>query len=741
MPNRFGRAAPAPGAFNPQGLLPEGLIPVARPDGSFASEMANATNRLANTFGAMADDAAKAEGEEAGKVAGLDPHYRPDGSLTIRGKAFNDAATKTYENNLDAQMRNDMQATFEANRNSPAGLKKAFDQLYQQYTGPDGHVFDEIRGDFNAQFARLRLPYENKALSNFESDTHDQGRASLVDNLTATQTNAARMAAADPNNPVTAKNIAIELDRADKLIDAQVESEAITAEAAAKLKLKTRNDVLQSAALAQAATLKTPEAIAAYRENARKKFAAGEFNGLTADGYEALDASLQALEKSVRTQGNSDVAQLNKNLNDYVDRTASGLPTPPDEWTRYATSPAAQSPKGEQALKVAENKVKIATVMRNMSIDDAGRLVSGLRAEASKGGATAPDAEVIQFAESQLDKQRKAINTDQLGYAADKRLIPAVAPIDFQGFAASGDTLTLAAQFRDRTAQARAVAGELSRSPQFLRPDERDRLKEIVTKGGPQAMALAGAIVKGADNDATAILREISPDAPLLAQAGNIIANGGSLSAARDAFEAARIKTETGKDLPAVDRSLAGKAVRDTFGSAFALQGDDGGRIRATADAIAKTRIFSGSVNPKSSEAETIYRRALQEAAGASFHGGVQYGGVIDYKPGYWSSYKVPVPSDMRADRFRDVIGSLRDDDLKSLPVPPQTAGGKSYGARDIAGAVPIAVRGGYRFAMGDPSSNDPQYIRGADGALFVLPFSLLKSIAPRISGSLLGGN
>jgi hypothetical protein len=285
VPNRFGRAAGAPRDFNPQGLLPEGLLPVSRPDGSFESEMANATNRLANTFGGMADEAAKAEGKAAGTIAGLDPHYRPDGSLTIRGQAFNDAATKTYENNLDAMLRNDMQATFEINKNDPAALKKAIDSLYQRYTGPDGHVFDSIRGEFNAQFARLRLPYENRALSNYEEGVHASSRASVIENTTATETNAARMAAADPNNPLTAKNIEIELQRHSKLIDDAVANDDITADAAAKLKIKTRDSVLSSAALAQAAALKTPEAIAAYRENARKKFAAGEFKGLTADGY------------------------------------------------------------------------------------------------------------------------------------------------------------------------------------------------------------------------------------------------------------------------------------------------------------------------------------------------------------------------------------------------------------------------------------------------------------------------
>jgi hypothetical protein len=738
MPNRFARAVPIE-PFHPHGLLPEGLLPVARPDGSFESGVAAAAQRVADSFGGMADEFAKEEGKRAGNVAGLDPHYRPDGSLTIRGRAFNEAATRTYANQLDAKIRLQMQEAFEANKNNPAALKAAFDNLQKKISAED--VFDDIRGDFNAQFARLRMPYENRSLSNYEEGVRAGGRAALIEDTSATETNAARMAAADPANPLTARNIEIELQRHARLIDEAIAREDITADAGARLKLRTRDSVLTSAALSQASSLKTPEEVASYRAAAKTKFAKGEFKGLSADGYATLDAGLQALENSVRTRASTDVAQLTKNLNDYVDRAASGLATPADEWTRYVTSEAARTPQGALALKSAENKVKIASVMANLSVDDAGRLVAGLRAEAAKGGAGKPDGEIIAFAEEQLAKQRTAVNTDQLGYAAQKRLIPAVAPIDFQGFAAGGDAGALAAQFRDRTAQARAVGSALSRAPQFLRPEEKDRLKEIVDRGGPPAMALAGAIVKGADSDAPAILREISTEAPLLAQAGNIIAIGGSIAAARDAFNANRVKVETGKELPGVPPSISGKAVRDTFGSAFAMQGDDGSRIRTTADAIARTRLASGSVDPKSSEAETIYRRALQEAAGASFVGGVQYGGVADYRPGYWTAYKVPVPPNIRADAFRDVIRAIRDDDLRSLPVPPQAADGKPYLARDLAGAVPIAVRGGYRFAMGDPSSTDPQYIRGADGAPFVLPFSALQNLAPRIAGAFRGGN
>ncbi|MDF3809259.1 hypothetical protein P3G22_03030 [Rhodopseudomonas sp. BAL398] len=714
---------------------------MARPDGSIQSEMSAASGRIANTFGAIADEAAIAEGAAAGNTAGLQSDYRPDGALTLRGKAFNSAATKTYLNNLDANLRNDMQATFEGSKNNPAELKQNFDALQQDYRAK--HVFPEIEGDFVASFARLRMPYQNKALSNFEEAQRDQERASTVDNLSATQTTIARISALDPTNPQTAQTVAIELDRADRLIDARISSQAITAEAGAKLKIRSRDDGLTNAALAQASTLKTPEEIAAYRANVKAKFAKGEFNGLSGDGYQSLDAGLHALQNARRTEIGSGVSQLTKNIDDYVERVASGLPTPPDEWTRYATSDAAKTPAGAVALRVGETKAKIATVMSKISIDDASRLVSGMRSEAAKGGATAPDAAIIDFAEKQLSKQRTAINTDQLGFAEQKRLIQQVAPIDFQGFATSNDPAAagaVAAQFRDRTAQARAVGAELSRAPQFLRPEEKDRLKDIVSRGGPKALELAAAIVKGADYDAPAILREISGDAPLLAQAGNIIANGGSLAAARDAFNAAKVKAETGKELPGISSTISSKAMRDSFGSAFMMQGEDAGRIRSMADAIARTRLASGSVDPTGSEAETIYKRALQEAAGASFVGGVQYGGVAGYKPGYWTSYKVAVPPSIKADAFRDVIRAIRDDDLRTLPTPPLTADGRPYPARDIAAAIPIAVRGGYRFAMGEPTSDDPKYIRGADGAPFVLPFDALQRIAPRVSGALLGG-
>lgn len=744
MPNRFARQVPV-NDFKPQGLLPDGLMPVARPGGEYLEGVSQDAQRLAGKLGAIADDAAAAEGARAGKSAGLDQDYRPTGVLTIRGRAFDKAATETYQNNLDAQLRTDMQSVYEANKHSPAELAKAFDGLQKEYEGK--HVFPEIMGDFRSTFSRLRLPFQNKALSDLETRAQDQSRATLLGNVTASQTNAVKIAALDPASPETAKAIEIEIGRIDKLYDEASAggSPTISKEAAEKLKQANRNSIMSTAMLAQADALTTPEAVAQYRANLREKFGKGQVKFLDGEGYASVDSQLATLERAKRTGHSTAEAKLQKDVTDVVQRSAEGFKVDASAMTVLATSPGAASANGQKILALGEQKLKLSDALRGKSLAEGELIVRALRQTAQKDGRapTEDEADLIRFGEKFLKDQRTAMSTDMLGLAERKRVVPAIAPLDLDGFFGSNDPaapMALAAQIRDRTAQARAVGEQMERAPQFLRPDEITRMKDIVDKGGDKALALAGAIVRGADTDAPSVLRQIGGDAPLLAQAGNIISQGGSLQAARDAFEASRIRTETGKELPAVGAQIASKVQRQTFGNAFLMQGEDGSRIRMTADAIARSRISRAGVDPGGSDAETIYKRALQEAAGATFVNGVQYGGVADYKPGYWSSYKVPVPAGVRADAFRDVLGSLRDADLAGLSVKPVDANGNTYSARQISGAIPIAVRGGYRFALGDPNSEDPKYIRGADGRPFVLPWEQVSTaLRPRLPGAFLG--
>lgn len=739
MTNRSGRAVPV-SDFKPQGLLPDGLLPVSRPGGEEFEQVAKETRRVAASFGQIADEAATVEGRRAGKEAGLDPGYRPTGATTLRGRSFEAAATETYQNQLDAQLRGGIQAIYEQNKSSPKKLKEAFDAYGAKFQADN--VFKEIEGDYKATFARLRIPYENKAQSDLEADIKDKARATLIQNIATSQTSALRAAVMDPNSPATAASIDIELKRIDQLYDEAASRDHITYEAATKLKAASRNSLMGSAMLEQANKLATPEAVAAYRQNVRDKFAKGEIKHLDAGGFETLDAQLQSLERAKKTGVNAETTKLQKDVGDFVQRAVDGFETSAAEWTGFATQPGASTARGQRVLAVGEAQLKIADKMRNMPVADADHFARSLRLQLQKDGSAPSEdqADLVRFAEKLADTQRKDLARDPLGLAARKRLIPGIVPVDFVGFASSNDPNAgplLAAQIRDRTAQARAVGQSFERAPVFFRPDEIAQLKAIVDKGGDKALALAGAIVKGADNDTTQVLKEIGGDAPLLAQAGAILVNGGSVQAARDALQAAELRADKLKpgERPAL---VFGETVRKEYGTAFQLAPETQSRATTAARAIAETRLTRTAADPKM--ATDLYKRAAQEAAGAVYVDGIQFGGVGDYKPGYWHSYKVAVPGGVRADRFRDVVRSLRPEDFSGLDVKPVDAEGKAYKASDFAAAVPVATRGGYRFALGNPQGADPQFIGGSDGRPFVLPFDrLAPALRARVPGAFLG--
>lgn len=253
---------------------------------------------------------------------------------------------------------------------------------------------------------------------------------------------------------------------------------------------------------------------------------------------------------------------------------------------------------------------------------------------------------------------------------------------------------------------------------------------------------MAAAIVAGAGKQAPEVLAEFGADAPMIAESGAILAFGGSAAAAQDVI-AGYGKGPDGKQLkglkPAVERDNAIAVA----GSALAYAPKDMARVQRAASAIARTRIAEQNLDPTSDEAVDVYRQAVQEAAGAVFDRGEQFGGFADIGGGVFSSgHKVLVPSAIRADLFGDVLASISEDDLASLGVKPK-AGIATYApaARSLAstlrGAIPVAVNGGYAFAYGDPGGEDPQFVQGDNGELFVLDLMAMRDrLATRVPGA-----
>ena len=139
------------------------------------------------------------------------------------------------------------------------------------------------------------------------------------------------------------------------------------------------------------------------------------------------------------------------------------------------------------------------------------------------------------------------------------------------------------------------------------------------------------------------------------------------------------------------------------------------------------------------------FTRQAQLAAGATFDGSTQYGGVAEYRHGGFlgmgaSSQKVPIPPDMKAAEFGNVMRSLTDGLLNSLPMPPVEGDHKTrVPAERIQGGQLVAIgHGRYKVALGDPTpgSPDPAWVLDPAGNAFVLD---LNQMAPQLRSLLPG--
>ena len=158
----------------------------------------------------------------------------------------------------------------------------------------------------------------------------------------------------------------------------------------------------------------------------------------------------------------------------------------------------------------------------------------------------------------------------------------------------------------------------------------------------------------------------------MISEAGSILAFGGSPRAAEDVILGYG-KSSDGKAQKGLKPDAAAQRYTEVAGDALALASKDSGRISRAAASIARKRITEEGVEPDGDEAKAIYDQAVQEAAGATFDRGVQYGGFATVGGGlFGGGRKVLVPPTIRADRFEDVLGAITDTDLIGYETDPQ---------------------------------------------------------------------
>lgn len=726
MANRFSRAVGALDSFKPKGAIAEGLPEVTRGAGLADDEaLFQVGNQLANLFGQGADEQAKVEGTRAGKVAGNDPAYRPQGLTTLRGVAFEKAAESTYLDNLDATMRSRMMDAYQANKENPAALTAAFDKIKADMMAND--VFPEIRGTVGASFERLRLPFQVRASDALTETTRDQARAARV--TQDTQASGWRAAAieSNPNDPRVQQAVRDDLAVQKRLDQEMVDSGAITAEQAARRHLDRTREVVTrqiGASIAKIRTIEEMDAAQAAYE-AEKKAGKGDlFKDPKA--IDTVEAAFAAQRAKILTEGKRVIALTDKAADDMVSRAERG--TFPSVTERAQLRATANTPEAEAIVARLDRRLDAVAMVDARGPEAADAMARELRRVAGPTP-TKAQADDIRYLEDLANERRKQVKTDPI-LLAERTRSATVEPIN------TDDPAKLADGVRKRAALSAAMAPNANPDGRMLQIEEVKRLNRVIEMGGEKAVQTVEALVTGAGRDAPRLMKEIGGSAPELSQAGLLIANGRT-QAARELLAGVAMRNVEGGSKPRdVPANEFGKAWAETVGAALIDNPEDQARIQQTAKTIASYRLRNAA-DMKGSEAQKIMRESIQDALGRGKVGGESFGGVARVKPGWWNSYPVVAPPDVRADRFQDVIGAIRDTDLASQPVPPAAG----FNAARLRQAVPVAVPGGYRFALGDPAGSDPRFVRGADGAPFVLRWDTVRGeLRARVPGAFEGG-
>jgi hypothetical protein len=462
--------------------------------------------------------------------------------------------------------------------------------------------------------------------------------------------------------------------------------------------------------------------------------------GWSADTYDTVVGAMQTQIRQDATQQKQASRTDVKALSDLTDNLVKGNAVPPAAVaalnTKYATS---ADPDTAAALDLFN---KTNALMKGMKGKPPEQLEAEANAEAQVAGQQGASPTQIALTQTKTDyaaNLRSDLAKDPLGRATRDGMVQAPAPLDFSNPA------NLAASLKARIPTAQVV-GENYRmkTPAYFLPAELDQLKTIATQGGPQALQMATAIAQAGGSQTGAILKQLGDTGEAfthLAKLNTPALGGGDVQLQRDAMQTQQLQnTAAGRaELPQIKKSNIDAQAQEVYGDAFRGMPIFGGGAAMTATQAYQAQALRDQTLDRdlsSNKSRQTFNDTLQRAAGATFSNGTQYGGVADYAPGWFSgggvAQKVPIPPDMKASEFTNVVKSIDDKTLQNLPAPPVGGDGRPVTAQQIqnSGTFVALSHGRYQVYLGDPNSRDPKTVMTPQGHEFVLD---LNQMAPTL--------
>jgi hypothetical protein len=713
----------------------------AGPGGQVWQTAAKALGSISQRLGRIADRTAAAEGEQAGLKAGMDPEFRPRRDGTIRGAAFDEAGLKTLSTQTDTALREELATLYDANPGDVTGFNTGVADLRKRLIEPLQSRAPELVPIIERDFARAKFGYDRDyaraadqtereaaaadAVSIMDKRVKDLGRLAYQSGLdeTADHVIAGEIDAIREALLVHGPQEAFKFGGADYEADParsgalgldDIERQLLKAgEAAAENRIKgafDRTDGLQA---------KT-----AFVEGFRQDFATGDGHASTLglDQVEGLERymlqDVRALEADRRAkvaQQRARLTDIRGRLRDYNSTVQAGVPPDMDALNALA---------GEAArLGGADVVADVNRMVANASIyaDALTRPPAAVQAEVTayraglQGGASPEQAERLTMLENALTTLRSGLSKDPLAFAQAQGVTPVI-PLDLSE---EGAELTL----RSRRAQARLVSEHYGVDAGLFTADEKAQIGRLEREDPLQMVPLAGAYIRAAGNDAPRLLADISDAAPDLAHYGGLMLSGGSPAAVADASRGKQMRSEN----PGVSPVLKDEGTGETTDEiARELLAGPLSRLKGTSARVTKVAedIYIGRVGLNAPFDGELYERSLQEAAGARFVGGVQFGGAVSdtsRSGGLMGRAKrrttALAPNWLRADRFDDMFRALTIEDYERAGGAPRTEDGEPVSLADLRRAHVVSIgQDRYALSLKNPDSDDPQFIAG-DGA------------------------
>lgn len=588
----------------------------------------------------------------------------------------------------------------------PAAMTAALTDLKKAY---QPQVYQEIQADFDTVWQSATAPMLVQAGKRAEAKLTAEQQASFLGNVE--QSEAARDRAVEAYVPGSNAGL-VDLDTRQTEIDAQYDEAAkrgyITPLQASDAKAKSRRATVTRFYERQGEALSTPEDVAALRAKFHDDYAAGKLDGLDQSGWELLDARMSAIETAKRTGGDLADKTLKARGDDLAARVAAGGDVGQAEVNALVTQ-AGTAPNGGAIVRGTLAKIDVSRIVRALPIAQAETKLSDME----RG--LAPDAptemrEAIAAGRKQIGEMRAKAQSDPLTLATDLRVLPPVKDLDFAGSFAPGDLAV-------RLTEARAAADHFGVEPRTFKPGELAALKTIASTDPERASDLLTGILSGAGADAPRVMREIGGGAPSMMLAGNILLRGGTADAARTLLKGSAATPEGQTSPYPTIKADTLRAALNGVGGALATTNPGLMREVATsAMAIARVRLAEVGQDEEGGDAPKIMRRAVQEAAGAQFIAGVQYGGITQV-----NGTETLAPSGIPADTIERALYAISDATLKALP-PIKSSNEFPVTAKMLQRGRLIAVDDGkYMLALDDPTGETPRIVMGEDDQPWLL--------------------